>query len=96
MAEVYLMRDLAATVMQDAHYRDGARGNRRSRDGNSRRLLLWSARGSGADHLDEANEPDRAGQADDQAAGVADRAADALPRLGAEPLGAVLVERNTV
>lgn len=90
------MCDLAATVMHDAHYRDGARGNRRARDGSSRRLLLWSARGLGADHLEEADEPDRAGQADDQPAGIAGRAADALPRLGTQTFSAVHGERKTV
>jgi hypothetical protein len=74
LAEVYLTCDLAATVMKNAHRHDGACGNRRFRDGNMRRLLLRPVRGLDAVNLEEAHEPDCAGEAGDQSAGVADRA----------------------
>jgi hypothetical protein len=95
LAEVYPGCDLTATVTKNAHHRDGVCRNRRSRDGNVRRLLLRSACGPEAVNLEEANESDRAGEADDQPACAADRAPDPAelpgrvdPRRRGTPLGA--------
>jgi hypothetical protein len=65
LAEVYLSCDLVATLTKNAHHRDGVCGNRRSHDRNMRRLLPRTARGLDADHVEEANEPDRAREAGD-------------------------------
>src|ERR1700730_19460888 len=68
LAEVYLGRDLTAMVTKNAHHHDGVCGVRRADDGDMRRLLLRSAHGFDAVDLEEANQPDRVGEAGGQSA----------------------------
>jgi hypothetical protein len=63
VAEVYLGRDLTATVTKNAHQHDGVCGVRRVCDGDVRRLLLRSACRVDAVDLEKANKPNRVGQA---------------------------------
>jgi hypothetical protein len=63
LAEVYLGRDLTATVNKNADQHDGVCGVRRVCDGDLRRLWLRSACPVDAGNLEEANQSNRVGQA---------------------------------
>jgi hypothetical protein len=63
LAEVYLGRDLTAMVTKNAHHHDGVCGVRRFDHGGVRRLLPRPAYEASAVLLEEANQPDRIGEA---------------------------------
>jgi hypothetical protein len=63
LAEVYLRRDLTATVTKNAHQHDGVCGVRRPDHGDVCRLLLRSACRVDAVDLEETNKSNRGGQA---------------------------------
>jgi hypothetical protein len=63
LAEVYLERDLTATVNKNAHHNDGVCGVRRPGNRDMCRLLLRSTRRVDAVNLEEADQSNRVGQA---------------------------------